>query len=178
MRLSETEMVVLRDGSFDDLGLLGTTGLGYLIDAKYAEKVRGPVITTLDIAHERFNQKRYAEAASAYEDFLRRYPKHPRRTLALYQAGLCYLRLERAGDAIDRWERIMRDTASAKDPLAERAWARAGDVYFQAERYPEAKRCYQGLLSHFGTSSAASLASLRLAQCDYNAGHDAIANVN
>src|SRR5262249_48585149 len=52
------------------------------------------------------------------------------------------------------------------------AWARAGDVYFQAERYDDAKRCYEGLLAGFANSSAASLASLRLAQCAYNAGHD------
>jgi TolA-binding protein len=141
--------------------------------ARYGTSGNDQVVSSafLDIAHERFNQKRYKEAAAAYEDFLRRYPKHPRRSLALYQAGLCYQRLERAGDAVDRWEAIVRD--STNDPLAERAWARAGDVYFQAERYTEAKRCYQGLLSHFGSSSAASLASLRLAQCDYNAGHDA-----
>ena len=31
----------------------------------------------LDIAHVRFNQKRFREAAAAYEDFLRRYPNHP-----------------------------------------------------------------------------------------------------
>src|SRR5262249_10456777 len=42
----------------------------------------------LDIAHERFNQRRYKEAAGAYEDFLRRYPGHPRRFVALYQCGL------------------------------------------------------------------------------------------
>jgi TolA-binding protein len=124
----------------------------------------------LDIAHERFNQKRYREAAGAYEDYLRRFPGHSGRLLALYQDGLCYLRLDRAGDAADRWEAIVRDSASA--PLAERAWARAGDIYFQAERYDDARRCYRGLLEHFAGSAAASLASLRLAQCEYNAGRD------
>jgi TolA-binding protein len=127
----------------------------------------------LDIAHERFNQKRFKDAAAAYEDFVKRFPGHPKRLVALYQAGLCYQRLDRAGDAVDRWETIVRDSASS--PLAERAWARAGDVYFQAERYVDAKRCYQGLLEHFAGTSAASLASLRLAQCEYNAGHDAAA---
>jgi TolA-binding protein len=125
----------------------------------------------LDIAHVRFNQKRYGDAAAAYEDFLRRFPADSRRTLALYQAGLCYLRLDRAGDAVDRWEQVVRDSATT--PIAERAWARAGDVYFQAERYPQARRCYEGLLRHFGGTPAASLASLRLAQCEYNAGRDA-----
>jgi TolA-binding protein len=125
----------------------------------------------LDIAHERFNQKRFRDAASAYEDFLRRYPAHPKRLTALYQAGLCYLRLDRAGDAVDRWETIVRDSADSKE--AEKAWARAGDLYFQADKFVEAKRCYRGLLEHFAQSSAASLAMLRLAQCEYNAGNDA-----
>jgi TolA-binding protein len=127
----------------------------------------------LDIAHARFNQKRYREAAGAYEDFLRRWPAHPQRSSALYQAGLCYLRLDRAGDAVDRWESLVRDSASAA--ISERAWARAGDVYFQAEKFDEARRCYRGLLEHFGASPAAGLASLRLAQCEYNAGQDAAA---
>ena len=127
----------------------------------------------LDIAHERFNQKRYREAAAAYEDFLRRFPDHPRRLTALYQAGLCYSRIDRAGNAVDRWEAIVRDSADAA--IAERAWARAGDLYFQAEKYVEARRCYEGLLSHFAHTPAAALATLRLAQCEYNAGHDAAA---
>jgi TolA-binding protein len=127
----------------------------------------------LDIAHERFNQKRFRDAAGAYEDFLRRYPGHPKRLTALYQAGLCYLRVDRAGDAVDRWEAIVRDSAAS--PVAERAWARAGDLYFQADKFAEARRCYRGLLQNFANSSAAALATLRLAQCEYNAGNDAAA---
>jgi TolA-binding protein len=127
----------------------------------------------LDIGHARFNQKRYKEAAATYEDFLRRWPQHRERASALYQAGLCYQRLDRAGDAVDRWETLVKDSASSA--LAERAWARAGDVYFQAERFDDARRCYRGLLENFAGSPAAGLASLRLAQCEYNAGHDAAA---
>jgi TolA-binding protein len=127
----------------------------------------------LHMAHVRFNQKRYREAAAGYEDFLKRFPSNPQRMVALYQAGLCYVRLDRAGDAVDRWEAIVRDSASA--PIAERAWARAGDLYFQAERYAEARRCYTGLLEHFANTQAAGVASLRLAQCAYNAGDDAAA---
>jgi len=127
----------------------------------------------LDIAHERFNQKRYRESAAAYEDFLRRFPEHPRRAEALYQAGLCYMRIDRAGDAVDRWESIVREGPTST--YAERAWARAGDAYFQAAKYDDAKRCYEGLLANFNGSSAASIASLRLAQCAYNAGNDAAA---
>ena len=54
-----------------------------------------------DIAHDRFNQKNYRAAALGYEAFLKRFPTHPRRLLAHYQAGLAYVRLNRAGDAVD-----------------------------------------------------------------------------
>ena len=143
--------------------------------ARYAASgnLEGVSSAYLNIAHSRFNQKDYPEAAAAYEDFLRRFPDHPRRLIARYQAGLCYMRLDRAGDAVDRWEAIVSDSADA--PIAERAWARAGDLYFQAERYDNAKRCYRGLLEHFAESSAAPVAMLRLAQCEYNAGQDASA---
>src|SRR5262249_37827769 len=143
--------------------------------ARWGNRADESLVSTalLDMAHARFNQKKYQEAAATYEAFLKRWPGHRERGTALYQAGLCYLRLNRAGDAVDRWESLVRDSASSA--LAERAWARAGDVYFQAERFDDARRCYRGLLEHFGSSSAAGLASLRLAQCEYNAGHDAAA---
>ncbi|HYJ33518.1 MAG TPA: tetratricopeptide repeat protein [Candidatus Binatia bacterium] len=127
----------------------------------------------LDIAHDRFNQKRYREAAAGYEDFLKRFPASPKRHLANYQAGLAYVRLNRLGDAVDHWEAIVRD--SSKAPIAEKAWARAGDLYFQAQRYSDAKRCYRGLLENFATTDAAALATLRMGQCEYNAGNDAAA---
>jgi TolA-binding protein len=141
--------------------------------ARYAAQgdARRLASSFLHVAHVRFNQKRYREAAQGYEDFMRRFPQHGQRHVAAYQAGLAYLRLDRAGDAVDRWESIVRDSATT--PIAERAWARAADIYFQAERYADAKRCYQGLLQHFAGSSAAGVASLRLAQCEYNAGRDA-----
>jgi TolA-binding protein len=127
----------------------------------------------LDIARYRFNQKRYRDAAATYDMFLKRFPTHPDRLTARYQAGLCYSRLNRAGDAVDQWESVVRDSADA--PIAEKAWARAGDLYFQAQRYGEAKRCYSGLLTHFASTDVAALATLRLAQCEYNAGNDAAA---
>ena len=127
----------------------------------------------LDIAHERFNQKRYADAAAAYDDFVRRFPDDKRRAFARYQSGVCAVRLDRAGDAVDRFEAVVRDSAAG--PVAERAWARAGDTYFEARHYPEAERCYRGLLEHFPSSSAAAIASLRLGQCAYNAGRDTAA---
>ena len=143
--------------------------------ARYGGSAKPDIVSAayLDIAHDRFNQKNYRAAALGYETFLKRFPTHPRRLLAHYQAGLAYVRLNRAGDAVDHWEAIVKDSASA--PIAERAWARAGDLYFQAQRYDEAKRCYRGLLENFAQTDAAGLAMLRMGQCEYNAGYDGAA---
>ncbi|MFQ5510803.1 MAG: tol-pal system YbgF family protein [Candidatus Krumholzibacteriia bacterium] len=124
----------------------------------------------LNKGHILFNRKRYREAAVTYDDFLSRFPEHPQRLLALYQAGLCHSRLDHAGDAVDRWEKLVGIDPAAE--IAERAWVRAGDLYFQTEHYEEAKRCYQGLLDNFANSRGAALGMLRMAQCDYNAGRD------
>jgi TolA-binding protein len=121
-------------------------------------------------AHILFNNKKYKEAATAYDDFFHRYPTHPDRLLALYQSGLCYYRLQQSGDAVDRWEALVE--ADSASEISERAWVRAGDLYFQAEYYEDAKRCYQGLLENFAQSRAAALGMLRLAQCEFNAGND------
>ncbi len=140
--------------------------------ARYGTRGDDAIVSSavLDIAHSQFNGKRYREAARTYDEFLKRYPAHASRLLARHQAALCYVRLNRAGDAVDQWEAIVRDSADA--PIAEKAWARAGDLYFQAQRYADAKRTYQGLLDHFGGTEGAALAMLRLAQCEYNAEHD------
>ena len=125
----------------------------------------------LNKAHILFNKKNYDEAAAAYEDFLYRFPEHPEELLALYQVGMCYLRLDRDGDAIDRWETLLAANPSAT--IAEQAWFRAGDVYFQAGHFEEAEVLYQGLIDNFQDSPVAAVGQLRIAQCDYNAGRDA-----
>jgi TolA-binding protein len=125
----------------------------------------------LNRAHLFFNEKKYKQAAKAYEDFIARFPAHEQHTQALHQAGLCYLRLGQDGDAVDRWETIVAE--SPTDPIAEQAWVRAGDIYFRANHFEDAKRCYRGLLENFAGSKAAAVGWLRIAQSEYNAGNDA-----
>lgn len=135
------------------------------------EDVESVSAALLHKAHILFNEKRYEGAAATYDQFAARFPDHPERPTALYQGGLCHLRLGNTGDAVDRWEEVV-----ALDPasdLASKAWARAGDLYFQAEHYEDAKRCYAGLLQHFGGADTEARALLRIAQCEYNAGNDA-----
>ena len=135
------------------------------------DDVDGQAAATLHEAHILFNEKKYADAAPVYDDFIARFPEHPDRLLALYHAGLCHERLDHTGNAIDRWETLVATAPS--DPVAEWAWARAGDVYFRVGHYDDAKRCFRGLLEHFSGTSAAARGKLRIAQADYNAGNDA-----
>lgn len=122
-------------------------------------------------AHIRFNEKKYADAARGYDEFVARFPDREETQLALYQAGLSHLRLGNTGDAVDRWEAAVgRDPASE---IAAKAWARAGDLYFRAEKYDDAERCFRGLLANFGGEDTKARATLRIAQCEYNAGRDA-----
>ena len=125
----------------------------------------------LNKAHILFNRKQYQDAAEAYEQFLISFPGDAQVLLALYQVGLCYVRLDRNGDAVDRWEEILRRNPTAD--IAEQTWLRAGDLYFRAERFDDAKRCYAALLEHFPHTSAAETSMLRLAHCEYNQGRDA-----
>ena len=122
-------------------------------------------------AHIQFNEKNYAAAAGTYESYAQQFPEGPDHLLALYQAGLCHQRLGNTGSAVDHWESLFSIDPGAE--LAEKALVRTADVYFQAEHYDEAKRCFQTLIDHFGTSNVAARATLRIAQCDYNAGRDA-----
>jgi tetratricopeptide (TPR) repeat protein len=123
----------------------------------------------LNKAHILFNEKSYKEAAKAYESFLASFPSHPDRAQALYQAGMCYLRLGQDGDAVDRWEEVAKIDPTAT--IAEKALVRAGDVYFTAGHYEEAKRCYENLTANFADSRSSAVGTLRIAQCEYNAGH-------
>lgn len=50
VRLSDTGLVIIRNAEFDDLSLIGGTGLGWFSSTRYAEKIRGPVITTPALA--------------------------------------------------------------------------------------------------------------------------------
>ncbi len=121
-------------------------------------------------AHILFNEKRYAKAASAYDDFVRRFPTDAQVPLALYQSGLSHLRVGHNGDAVDRWEEIVKRDPSSD--VAAKAWARAGDLYFRADRYEDAKRCFRGVLEQVESGETAARATLRIAQCEYNAGQD------
>ncbi len=122
-------------------------------------------------AHALFNRKMYEEAALKYGEFLRGFPGHGKGLTALYQAGLCYQRLGREGDAVDRWEEVT--AAAPAGPVSAKAWLRAGDLYFNTGHYDDARRCYTGFLDNFDDEGSTAEGLVRLARCDYNEELDA-----
>ena len=132
------------------------------------ENLAGSLLT---IAHAHFNAKRYAEAAAAYRDYLQNPDDADRQLTALYQEGLCYVRLDRAGDALDTWARITSQAPAS--PQARKAWLRSGDILFQAAHYDAAREQFTALAQHFPSPEIRSAATLRLARCDHNQGRTA-----
>jgi TolA-binding protein len=96
-------------------------------------------------AHILFNEKKYAKAAVAYDDFIRRFPDDKNILLALYQSGLSHLRVNHNGDAIDRWEEIAkRDPASISAPSATKMPSAVSAVFWsmlKRARRRRAPRC-------------------------------------
>ncbi|MBN2070913.1 MAG: tetratricopeptide repeat protein [Candidatus Krumholzibacteriota bacterium] len=125
---------------------------------------------SLTIAHSFFNRKEYEEAVLRYNDFYRRFPEHDDHIFALYQSGLCYLRLGRPGNAAACWEGVV--AASPGSPTALEAWKRAGDLYFHTGHYEEARRCFRGLIDNTSDRDRTAGAMVKLASCDYNEGRD------
>jgi hypothetical protein len=116
------------------------------------------------IAHARFNQKEYG--GGGLRGFHPPVPEHPERLRRL--SG----RVSHATRPRRRRYRSLEAIVAAPEAPTPSALARAGDLYFQAEHYTEAKRCYEGLNAHFSESTSASRGLLRIAQCEYNAGND------
>jgi tetratricopeptide (TPR) repeat protein len=122
----------------------------------------------LTIAHSHFNAKRYDQAALSYRQYVTGYPDQGHKLTALYQEGLCYVRLGQAGDAVDRWAEI---TAEApQSPQARKAWQRSGDILFQAGHFDAAREQFTALMASFPDQQAQAAAILRLGRCDYNEG--------
>ena len=122
----------------------------------------------LTMAHSHFNAKRYQEAAQHYRQYTQRFADQGHNLTALYQEGLCYVRLGRPGDAVDRWQMI---TATAPaSPEARKTWLRSGDILFQAGHFDKARQQYTSLMQHFPDAQDQAAATLRLGRCDYNEG--------
>ena len=101
-----------------------------------------------------FREKRYDEAAQAFEAALKINPNH---VLAANNLGFTYFKLERFADAIAWYERTL-----ALDPMRGLAYANAGDAYVKVGRREDAKRAYQKFLELQPTHKIAPAVRQRL----------------
>jgi peptidoglycan/xylan/chitin deacetylase (PgdA/CDA1 family)/uncharacterized caspase-like protein len=85
-----------------------------------------------------FREKRYDEAAHAFEGVLRLHPGH---VLATNNLGFTYFKLGRIDDAITWYEKTI-----ALDPKRAIAYANLGDALSQQGRTPDAARAYRKFL--------------------------------
>ncbi len=67
------------------------------------------------IANSHFELEQYAEAAAAYEQFVKLHPKHPKIDFAMYRVGECYWK--EAPDAIDKEQEYTQKAIDEWDKL-------------------------------------------------------------
>jgi peptidoglycan/xylan/chitin deacetylase (PgdA/CDA1 family)/uncharacterized caspase-like protein len=85
-----------------------------------------------------YREKRYQEAAQAFESVLKLHPGH---VMATNNLGFVYFKLGRLDDAVTWYEK-----AIALDPKRAIAYANLGDALVQLNRPADAKRAYQKFL--------------------------------
>jgi peptidoglycan/xylan/chitin deacetylase (PgdA/CDA1 family)/uncharacterized caspase-like protein len=85
-----------------------------------------------------YREKRYQEAADAFESVLKIHPGH---VMATNNLGFVYFKLGRLDDAVTWYEK-----AIALDPKRAIAYANLGDALVQLNRPADAKRAYQKFL--------------------------------
>jgi tetratricopeptide (TPR) repeat protein len=104
-----------------------------------AEATNGEVRGELARGMSLYREKRYDEAARAFEGVLRLRPGH---VLATNNLAFTYFKLGRNDDAIVWYEKTI-----ALDPKRAIAYANLGDALTQAGRPADAKRAYQQFLA-------------------------------
>ncbi len=125
-------------------------------DSYYSPELN--ILAEMKIAEAYFSSGRYVEAATAYEDFIKQHPDHPRTAEILYQLGLSYFEqiltpdrdqtttrnaLATFNDMLKRYPDFPRQSelkekiAQCKDQLAEHE-IMVGNFYLRTEKFQAA----------------------------------------
>lgn len=102
-----------------------------------------------------YREKRYQEAAQAFEAVLKFNPNH---ILAANNLGFTYVKMGRLGDAVSWYEKTL-----VLDPRRAVAWANLGDADASLGRTEQAKRAYQRFLELSPENKLAAAVRERLA---------------
>ena len=147
----------MESGSYDD-----AVRSFHAIKLKYPYATRWATLCDLRIADAfRYNGE-YAQAASAYQSFIRTYPAHPDIAYATYQAANCYYEMMPSDLFIlpDPWQRDRATTHQAQNGFE--AYLRR---FPNDENVPEARKQYAEVLRR--------LANHELYVAEYNFKHEA-----
>ncbi|MBQ9394659.1 MAG: outer membrane protein assembly factor BamD [Proteobacteria bacterium] len=114
---SEAELVyreavkTLESGSYED-----SIKSFHALKLKYPYATRWAQLSDLRIADAYRESGEYAQAAVAYQNFLRTYPAHPDIAYATYQAANCYYEMMPSSMFLlpDPWQRDRKSTAQAE----------------------------------------------------------------
>jgi outer membrane protein assembly factor BamD len=140
-------------------------------------------LAELKIADVYFEQERFEEAASYYQDFVELHPSHPRISYAIYRRGLCASEEMRGGDrdqtptreAVAQFRFLLDrhpESEYAEDARARLAEAEdllathlidVADFYFQRQRYFAAASRYREALESYPQHQSRQRTRYRLA---------------
>lgn len=139
-------------------------------EVRLPEGVKRPEMSSgnYEVANALFNQKKYSEAISNYEQFLKESGPAKEAPEAFYRMALSYYRQEYYSQAIAAWEELIQKFP--KDKNAEEALFQIADTYFRAQKYENAIQSYHKILSDYPNSIKLQDAALRIGQSYYNAG--------
>ena len=129
------------------------------------------ILADYGYATMQFIRKEYLEALKAYPISLNtlEFPQlKPLVINSLFRSGQCYFRLQYYVQAIETWDRLVREYPNTD--LAVESLFNIADIYFRANHFSEADSVYQLLISDYPDDPLAVESALKLAQSAYNAG--------
>jgi len=152
-------------GQNDEAGVAYERAMAAATEIKSKEVEKGVL---LDTAQVLFSQKKYEKAMGYFDEFTNRYPDDPIVPQALFQAGMCYYRLEYYTEAIKRWNRIA--SGYANNEMAPTALFQIAKTSFGLADYENSANQFQLLLEKYPQYENAKEARIMIAQSYYNEG--------
>lgn len=113
-------------------------------------------------AFELLKTQRYPEAQAAFRQFLSTYPDSEMRGNAQYWLAETYYVTKAFGEALGHFQMVINDYPTTRK--VPDAWLKVGFCQYELQRWDEARVALNTVVARFGDSTAAKLASQRLAE--------------
>ena len=154
-----------KDGQYDQAGLAHERALAMAENLKSKEVKRSVLMDTAQVL---FTQKKYEKAMGYFNEFVDRYPDDAMVPQALFQAGVCFYRLEFYKEANERWGRIVKSYPTHE--LAPKALFQQAKTLFGLGQYADASKEFQLLIDKYPDYQKVKEARIQIAQSYYNQG--------